>query len=173
MLNRNSLIQGITILILVALLILPVTAQQNLTQPRVSQHASVSQRIGLTDITVDFHRPGVQGRDIWGALVPYDQVWRAGANENTTISFSTEVSINGNVVPAGTYGLHMIPTESQWTIILSKDYEAWGSFFYKEENDQLRFATEPGVATFQEWLSYAFKNLSANSAENKSHMESV
>jgi hypothetical protein len=164
MLYSNSLIRVITILALVLLLVLPVAAQQNLSQPRASQHASVSQRIGLTDITVDYHRPGVQGRDIWGALVPYDQIWRAGANENTIITFTTEVSINGNMVPAGTYGLHMIPTEKDWTIILSKDYEAWGSFFYNEENDQLRFVTEPTVTGFQEWLSYSFKNISPSSA---------
>jgi hypothetical protein len=164
MLINNFLIRGITVLVLVILLVLSVVAQQNLTQPRASQQASVSQRIGLTDITVDYHRPGVQGRDIWGALVPYDQVWRAGANENTTIRFSTEVTINGNVVPAGTYGLHMIPTKSNWTIILSKDYEAWGSFFYNEENDQLRFVTEPTVTGFQEWLIYSFTKISPNSA---------
>jgi hypothetical protein len=164
MLINNSLIRGISILGLVILLVLPVAAQQNLTQPRASQHAIVSQRVGLTDITIDYHRPGVQGRDIWGALVPYDQVWRVGANENTTITFSTRVSINGNVVPAGTYGLHMIPTKTEWTIILSKDYEAWGSFFYKEENDQLRFNTEPTATGFQEWLSYSFTSVSPNSA---------
>ncbi|UCH65580.1 MAG: DUF2911 domain-containing protein [Ignavibacterium sp.] len=164
MLNNYSLIRGITTFALVLFLTLPLAAQQNLSQPRVSQHSSVSQRIGLTDITVDYHRPGVQGRDIWGALVPYDQVWRAGANENTTITFTSEVSINGNVVPAGIYGLHMIPTETEWTIILSKDHEAWGSFFYNEENDQLRFVTEPTAVGFQEWLSYSFKNISPSSA---------
>jgi tetratricopeptide (TPR) repeat protein len=164
MINNKSLTRGIITLALVVLLVLPVAAQQNLTQPRASQHASVSQRVGLTDITIDYHRPGVLDRDIWGALVPYDQIWRAGANENTTITFSTQVSIKGNSVPAGTYGLHMIPTKSDWTIILSKDYEAWGSFFYKEENDELRFSTTPASARFEEWLSYSFTNVSANSA---------
>jgi len=163
MINNKSFTRGIATLAIVVLLVLPTFAQQNLSQPRASQYASVSQRVGLTDITIDYHRPGVQERDIWGALVPYDQVWRAGANNNTTITFSTWVSIKGNVVPAGTYGLHMIPTKSHWTIILSKDYEAWGSFFYAEENDQLRFTTTPKSAGFEEWLSYSFSNVSPNS----------
>ena len=164
MLYHKSLTRGITALTLVVLLVLPTFAQQNLTQPRASQQASVSQRVGLTDITIDYHRPGVKDRDVWGALVPYDQVWRAGANNNTTISFSTEISIKGYVVPAGTYGLHMIPTKSDWTIILNRDYEAWGSFFYVEENDQLRFTTTPKSAGYEEWLSYSFSNVSTNSA---------
>jgi len=164
MLNHKSLTRGITTLALVVLLVLPSLAQQNLTQPRVSQQASVSQRVGFTDITIDYHRPGVKDRDVWGSLVPYDQVWRAGANNNTTITFSTEVRVKENVVPAGTYGLHMIPTESDWTIILNKDHEAWGSFFYVEENDQLRFTTTPKSTGYEEWLSYSFSDVSANSA---------
>ena len=93
MFNYKTFNRGISVFILAMLFILPNFAQQNLTQPRVSQQASVSQRVGLTDITINYHRPGVKGREIWGKLVPYDQVWRAGANENTTISFSTRVKI--------------------------------------------------------------------------------
>jgi hypothetical protein len=145
------------------LFILPNFAQQNLTQPRASQQASVSQRVGLTDITINYHKPGVKGREVWGKLVPYDQVWRAGANENTTISFSTRVKINGKEVPGGKYGLHMIPTEKNWTIILSKDNAAWGSFFYDESHDQLRFTTTPTATDFQEWLGYTFDDVSPNS----------
>jgi tetratricopeptide (TPR) repeat protein len=122
------------------------------------------QVVGMVEIKIDYHRPGVRGREIWGKLVPFDQVWRAGANENTTISFSNEVIIDGKNVPAGSYGLHMIPTESDWTIILSKDYRAWGSFFYKEENDQLRFKVKPVSSDFQEWLMYTFDEVTPNSA---------
>lgn len=164
MLIKNSLINSIAISAIVILFIVPSFAQQNLTQPRVSQQASVSQRVGLTDITIDYHRPGVNNREIWGKLVPYDQVWRAGANENTTISFSSEVIINGNKVPAGKYGLHMIPTEKDWTIILSKDNAAWGSFFYDESKDQLRFSSTTEAADHEEWLSYSFADVSPNSA---------
>jgi len=161
--NYKTFGRGIFVLIITILFILPNYAQQNLTQPRVSQQASVSQRVGLTDITINYHRPGVNGRVIWGKLVPYEQIWRAGANENTTISFSTRVQINGIEVPAGKYGLHMIPTEKNWTVILSKDNAAWGSFFYNESNDQLRFTTTPSATDFQEWLSYTFEDVTPNS----------
>jgi tetratricopeptide (TPR) repeat protein len=141
-----------------------LSAQQNLTFPDASQHATVMQQVGMAEIKIDYHRPGVKGREVWGALVPYNQVWRAGANENTTISFSKEVIIDGKKVPAGTYGLHMIPSENDWTIILSKDYKAWGSFFYKQENDLMRFKVKPQPADFQEWLIYTFDEVTPNSA---------
>jgi hypothetical protein len=143
--------------------VITITAQQNLTTPQVSQKASVSQRIGLTDIVVNYHRPAINNRIVWGGIVPFDQVWRAGANENTTISFSTDVMVEQNKVSAGTYGLHMIPTKKSWTIIFSKDNAAWGSFFYNEKNDALRITVNPVTSEFQEWLLYSFDGLSANS----------
>ncbi len=109
------------------------SAQVKLTEPEASQQASVMQRIGLTDITISYHSPLVKGRTVWGELVPYDEVWRAGANENTTISFSTDVKIEGKSLPGGKYGLHMIPTQKEWTIIFSNNSGAWGSFFYKDK----------------------------------------
>jgi hypothetical protein len=142
---------------------LSLSAQQNLTLPDASQHAVIMQQVGMAEIKIDYHRPGVKGRQVWGGLVPFDQVWRAGANENTTISFSKDVIINGKKVPTGTYGLHMIPTTSDWTIILSKDYRAWGSFFYKEENDFMRFKVKPQTVEFQEWLMYTFDEVTPNS----------
>jgi tetratricopeptide (TPR) repeat protein len=140
------------------------SAQQNLTLPDASQHALVTQEVGLTEIKIDYHRPGVKDRQVWGTLVPYGQVWRAGANQNTTISFSSEVMIDSRKVPEGTYGLHMIPTETEWTIILNKDFRAWGSYFYNEENDQLRFKVKPQAADFQEWLLYTFDEVAPSSA---------
>ena len=140
-----------------------IYAQQNLTTPQVSQKASVSQQVGLTNIEVNYHRPGVNNREVWGALVPYDHVWRAGANENTTISISTNVSVENNKIAAGTYGLHMIPTKNSWTIIFSKDNAAWGSYFYNQANDAVRFTVNPVKSEFVEWLSYSFDQLSANS----------
>ena len=103
----------------------------------------------------------MNNRVVWGGIVPYDQVWRAGANENTTISFSTDVMVENKKVVAGIYGLHMIPTKNTWTIILSKDNAAWGSFFYNEKNDAVRFTVNPIANDFQEWLSYSFDQLSA------------
>ncbi len=100
--------------------------------PRDSQHAKVIQRIGLTDITINYHRPLVKGRKVWGGLVPYGQPWRAGANENTTIEFSDAVSVEGKPLAKGVYGLHMIPGENEWTVAFSKMSTAWGSFSYNE-----------------------------------------
>src|SRR5215475_6363348 len=113
-------------------------AQSDLKLPDVSQAAEVKQRIALTDITVNYHRPLVNGRKIWGSLVPYGQVWRAGANENTTIAFSDPVTIEGKPLPKGAYGLHMIPNENEWTVIFSKNSTSWGSFTYDEKEDALR-----------------------------------
>src|SRR5512142_1029117 len=98
-----------------------------LAVPDASPAASVSQTIGITNVTISYHRPAVNKREVWGKLVPYNQVWRAGANMNTTISFSSPVTVGGKVLPAGTYGLHTIPTAKDWTIILSADYSNWGS----------------------------------------------
>jgi hypothetical protein len=84
-----------------------------LTTPQSSPAASVSQTVGLTDITISYHRPAVNKRKVWGELVPYNEVWRAGANENTTITFSTPATVGGKTLPAGTYGLHMLPTETE------------------------------------------------------------
>src|SRR5260370_28204915 len=103
--------------------------------PRASQRGTVSQRIGLTDITITYHRPAAGGREIWGKTVPYGKVWRAGANENTTITFSDDVSVEGKSLAAGTYGLHAIPDKDQWTIIFSKNSTSWGSFSYDEKED--------------------------------------
>jgi hypothetical protein len=132
--------------------------------PRQSQHAMVAQRIGITDITVNYHRPLANGRQVWGKTVPYGQVWRAGANENTTITFSDPVTIEGQPLDKGTYGLHMIPGENQWTVIFSKASTAWGSFSYKQDEDALRVTVKPGTAEFHEALTYDFDDVKRDSA---------
>lgn len=131
--------------------------------PRDSQHATVLQKIGITNIQVNYHRPLVKGRQIWGKLVPYDAVWRAGANENTTISFSDPVSVEGKPLDAGTYGVHMIPGENQWTVIFSKNSTSWGAFTYKEDEDALRVTVKPQSADFHEALEYNFDDVKENS----------
>ena len=103
--------------------------------PDVSQAAEAKQRIALTDITVKYHRPLVNGRKIWGGLVPYGKVWRAGADENTTVEFSDAVSVEGKPLPKGVYGLHMIPNQDSWTVIFSKTNTAWGSYSYDQKED--------------------------------------
>ncbi len=139
-------------------------AQSILDLPRASQHAEVVQRIGLTDITIDYSRPLVKGRKIFGGLVPYGQVWRAGANENTTITFSDPVSVEGQAVAAGKYGLHMIPGEKEWTVILSKVSTAWGSFTYDEKEDALRIAVKPQASEAHELLTYDFDAVTPDAA---------
>ena len=134
-----------------------------LNLPRASQHATVMQRIGITDITINYHRPMANGREVWGKLVPYGQVWRAGANENTTITFTDPVTIEGQPLEKGTYGLHMIPGQDQWTVIFSKDSAAWGSFSYKQENDALRVNVKPQATDLHDALAYDFDNVNPDS----------
>src|SRR6202521_2093108 len=131
--------------------------------PRDSQHSVVTQRIGITDITINYHRPLVKGRTIWGKVVPYDEVWRAGANENTTITFTDPVSIEGKPLAKGVYALFAIPGENQWTIIFSKTHTAWGSFTYNEADDALRVTVKPQAAQPREALTYDFDDLKADS----------
>ena len=148
-------------------------AQPPLTLPQPSQAASAGQRVGLTDITVTYHRPAVNKREIWGKLVPYGQVWRAGANENTVITFSTPVSIGGHALPAGSYGLHMIPAEREWTVIFNRESKAWGSFFYDQADDAARVTVTPSAAPFEEHLAYTFDDVTDKSAVATLHWEKL
>jgi hypothetical protein len=132
--------------------------------PRDSQHARVIQRVGITDITINYHRPLVKGRKVWGGLVPYGQVWRAGANENTTIEFTDPVTIEGTPLAKGIYGLHMLPTENEWTVIFSKTATAWGSFTYNQSEDALRVTVKPQAAEMKEALAYEVDNVTPTSA---------
>jgi Protein of unknown function (DUF2911)/Tetratricopeptide repeat len=132
-------------------------AQPALKLPEQSSGATVTQTVGLTDITVSYHRPAVGGRPIWGALVPYNEPWRAGANENTTVTFSSDVKVGGKPLKAGTYGLHMIPTAKDWTIAFSNMSVAWGSFTYDAKEDALRVTVTPRTnAASEERLLYRF-----------------
>ena len=132
--------------------------------PRDSQHAKVIQRVGITDITINYHRPLVKGRKVWGGLVPYGQVWRAGANENTTIEFTDPVTIEGKPLAKGIYGLHMLPTENEWTVIFSKTATAWGSFTYNQSEDALRVTVKPQTAEMKEALAYEVDDVTPTSA---------
>ena len=132
--------------------------------PRLSQRASVTQRIGLTDITIVYHRPAAGGREIWGKAVPYGKVWRAGANENTTITFTDDVTVEGKALAAGTYGLHTFPDKDQWIIAFSKNSTSWGSFSYDEKEDALRVTVKPHAAELFENLTYTFDDVKPDSA---------
>ena len=141
-----------------------VSAQNDLNLPDVSQAAEVKQRIALTDITINYHRPLVNGRKIWGGLVPYGKVWRAGANENTTIEFSDPVSIEGQPLAKGMYGLHMIPNADSCTVIFSKTNTGWGSYSYDQKDDALRVDVKPKpLAETKEALEFEFDDLKPDS----------
>jgi hypothetical protein len=132
--------------------------------PRQSQHATVSQRVSLTDITISYHRPLVGGRKIWGGLAPYGQVWRAGANENTTIELSDPVTVEGQPLARGIYGLHMIPSADTWTVIFSRNATSWGSFSYAQTEDALRVIVKPQTSEMHEALTYDFDDVKPDSA---------
>jgi len=140
------------------------TSRADLDLPDVSQAAVNKQRVGLTNITITYHRPLVNGRKIWGGLVPLGEVWRAGANQNTTIEFSGPVSVEGQALAKGIYGLHMIPTADSWTVIFSKMSSAWGSYTYKQEEDALRVTVKPRPSEMEEALEYEFEELKPDSA---------
>lgn len=132
--------------------------------PDVSQHARVMQRIGITDVSIDYHRPLARGRKIFGGVQPYGSVWRAGANFNTVIEFSDSVAIDGHALPKGAYGLHFIPGRSSWTLILSRNSTSWGSFTYDQAEDALRVSVKPRAIEHREALSYDFDDLTPTSA---------
>ena len=132
------------LIVLAAVLAGEVSAQTpSLNFPAASPAATLTQRVGLTDITVVYSRPGVKDRAIFGGIVPYGQVWRAGANQATKITFSTPVKLEGHDVPAGTFALFAIPGENEWTIILSTNVQQWGAFQYNQKDDLLRFQVKP------------------------------
>ncbi len=132
--------------------------------PRVSPLSKLTQTIGISDITVTYSRPAVKGRVIWGELVPYDKIWRVGANENTTVQFPEPVTINGKSLAAGTYGNHMLPGKDTWTVIFSKDTQLWGDTGYKEENDALRLNVKPVQCEMNERLTFDFEDITDGSA---------
>lgn len=140
-------------------------AQSALRLPQASPAATVGETIGITDIEIRYHRPAVNKRRIWGGLVPYGVVWRAGANENTTISFSTPARVEGKPVPAGTYGLFLIPDSGRWTLILSRFAGGWGAYSYEPSEDLFRAEISPvPLSEEQERLFYTFDDVTESSA---------
>lgn len=132
--------------------------------PRLSPKCSITQTFGYTTVTIEYCRPDVKGRKIWGELIPFDKVYRMGANEATTIDFSTDVSVNGNKIPAGKYALFTIPSSNEWTVILNKTNKQWGAFSYDEKQDLLRFRVKPVITNLTESLTFGFSDLTINSA---------
>ena len=133
--------------------------------PQASSGATVKERIGVTDVSVEYSRPNIRDRKIFGGLVPYGEIWRTGANAATKLTFSTDVKVGGMAVPAGTYALFTIPGPSEWTVILSKVSEEWGSYSYKEKDDQARIKVKPfTMAEPQETMSISLQDIRAGKA---------
>jgi hypothetical protein len=141
-----------------------VYAQKDKQEVRVSPKAEIMQQIGLTDVTILYGRPGVKERTIWGKLVPYDAVWRAGANEATKITFSTDVYIGGKLLKKGSYSFFAIPGKTDWTLIFNKVADQWGAFEYNESEDALRIKVKPEKGSMQEWLTYTITRTSDTTA---------
>jgi hypothetical protein len=167
--NKKSNI--ITMVLLLCAVLVSSLAAQDL--PRLSPGASVSQTVGLTDISVTYSRPGVKERTIWGGLVPYNKMWRTGANEATKITFSDDVKINGQALPAGSYSLFTIPGESGWTVIFNKNTELAGTNGYDEKEDALRIQVKPQAAEFVERMEFVFSDLKDNSTTVALHWEKL
>jgi hypothetical protein len=155
---RKTIITFLTLLV-------AASAIGQVRTPRVSPGATLTQTVGLTDITIRYSRPGVKGRAIWGALVPYDKVWRTGANEATTIAFSDDIWINGQKLTKGTYSLHTIPGRDEWTYIFNNVADQWGSYSYDETKDALRVKAKPETAEHHEWLGFEVPELSTDTAK--------
>lgn len=166
------------VLCLTVVLFLSVAFSANLVAedikfPAVSQKAKVLQTVGLTDIKVVYHRPGVKERKIWGELVPMDKVWRTGANDATLIKFSTDVEIGGKKVEKGEYALFTIPGKDEWTFIISKQVKLWGAMGYKDSEDVVRVKAKAKAVPHCEWLQFGFGKLSETSAMLYMHWEKV
>ena len=135
--------------------------------PAASPGCTIKQRVGLTDIEVVYSRPGIKGRTVFGGIVPYDTVWRTGANAATRITFSTPVKLEGNDVPAGTYSLFTIPGTNDWTIIINKNAKQFGAFQYDSNDDLVRFQVTPGTweDTTVETFTIEFSQIRDDSAD--------
>jgi tetratricopeptide (TPR) repeat protein len=161
-------------LALLALAVSPAAAQQTITGlPQPSPHATMSQTVGISTISVDYHRPAVGGREVWGGLVPYDQIWRAGANDNTTITLSDDARVEGQLLAAGTYGLHMVPGREKFVVAFSRNTTSWGSFTYDAAEDALRVEVKPEASEFDERLRYSADEVTATTAVVALHWEKL
>ncbi|NLT51344.1 MAG: DUF2911 domain-containing protein [Ignavibacteria bacterium] len=142
-------------------------------RPMLSQYAEVKQRIGLTDVSVSYHRPGVKNREIWGKLVPYNQIWRAGANNATVVEFSDDVKVNGEIIKAGKYSFFVIPSSKSFNVIFNSEWDQWGAFFIDTAKNVLNIEVKPEKSSFCEWLTYCFDDINIYSAKLKLKWENL
>jgi hypothetical protein len=148
-----------------ALAALCTPSQAQLQLPKKSPKASTTQTLAATEITIDYHRPAVRGRTIWGDLVPYDKTWRAGANNATTVSFGGDVEVAGQHVPKGRYALFVVPKKAAWTVILNSVDNQWGSRNHDPKQDVARFDVEPTKVANQEYLLYSIEPIALGQAQ--------
>jgi hypothetical protein len=147
---------------------------QMLKVPQLSSTQTIEQELGLGKITLTYSRPNLRGRKIFGNLLPYGTVWRTGANAATLIKFTDDVTIEGNKVPAGEYGLFSIPGKDEWTIILNKTAHQWGAYTYKQSDDFLRFKVKNvSLANPLETLTIQFNNVDQTKCELELKWENV
>jgi len=144
-----------TLAVLSAALLASAAAIGQAPEAPQSPAGSASGAAGAAKVTIEYHRPSVRGREIWGGLVPYGQVWRLGANEATTITFSAPVKVEGKDVPAGTYALFAIPGKDKWTFIVNKNAKQWGAFKYQQSDDVLRFDVVPQPGNAVETMTFS------------------
>jgi Protein of unknown function (DUF2911) len=161
---KKTVLAGAAGLVLAAVASAQTAQPPAMRLPQVSQGATVKQTIGLNDVTITYSRPGVKGRKIWGGLVPYGSVWRTGANAATTIQFTEDVQVEGQPLPAGTYSIHTIPGEKEWTLIFNKEANQWGSYSYDAAKDAVRVKVTPTAGMPQEWMQFRFEDPTINSA---------
>ena len=143
---------------------LPAPQLPTLRLPRISQGARITQVIGLSEVTIQYHRPGVKGRDVWHTIQPYDSIWRAGANEPTLFTFSDPVTIEGKSLPAGTYRFLTIPGKTEWTLIFNSEIKNWGTV-YEPKYDTLKLQVKSEAGPMEEWMSFSFTDLTSSSAK--------
>ena len=156
----------LALFLLTVLLLQPGSADAQVRRPAASPRVQVTQEIGLVTATLDYGRPGVKGRKIFGELEPYGKVWRTGANASTKVSFSAEVMIGKDSLPAGDYALYTIPGKKKWTVIFSKNVGLWGAGGYKPSEDAMRIVVPvKKLKSSQESLRIDFEHFHANGAD--------
>lgn len=155
-------IMRVAFIMIISVMLITVIAQEQIQTPRPSPGATLTQQIGVMEVTVKYSRPGIKDREIYGGLVPFGELWRTGANATTSFKFSDDVTIEGKKIIAGEYGLYTIPNTEEWTIIFNKNL-GWGTGSYKEEDDVARFTVKPvKVASTVETFTIEFDHIKDN-----------
>ena len=152
--HRSSKAVALAILMAVAFSFGPVWAQRGDDAERLSKNGKIQAVIDGIEVTVEYGRPSIKNRKIWGGLVPYDRIWRTGADEATTVVVAADVLVEGQALPAGLYSLFTIPGEEDWIMVFNTVSEQWGAFNYDESKDALRFTVTPRPADFVESLEF-------------------